>query len=260
MLLTGAEVEAEWEAALVSSGQLPVGAFGAEVLAEIKQLVRGIIEAAAEKGVPLIGGGCEDLRLSVGPFQIIGRLTRVHRDSRQIVMVFTDKLRENSSKSWSNVAGLHLLIAKAAGIHVENVAVLSRHDKWNLRVVENDGKPAPIAQLRVVRLAPEIDQAGAVARLSSLCQLACDAQAAPCGAFGESATKTLTDRSDGRKKFEQFVHGQNYHYSSEAVVYGASPEFDSVLGIGSLELAFRAKFDRQFSVAFKGKKKGYEVS
>ena len=260
LMLTGAEVEAEWEAALVSSGQLPVGAFGADALAEIKQLVHGIIEAAAEKNVPLIGGGCEDLRLSVGPFQIVGRLTRVHRDSRQIVMVFTDKLRENSSKSWSNVAGLHLLIAKAAGIHVENVAVLSRHDKWNLRVVENDGKPAPIAQLRVVRLAPEIDQAGAIARLSSLCQLACDAQAAPCGAFGESATKTLTDRSDGRKKFEQFVHGQNYHYSSEAVVYGTSPEFESVLGTDSLELAFRAKFDRQFSVAFKGKKKGYEVS
>ena len=43
-------------------------------------------------------------------------------------------------------------------------------------------------------------------------------------------------------------------------MYGTSPEFESVLGTDSLELAFRAKFDRQFSVAFKGKKKGYEVS
>jgi len=248
--------EAKWHEALQISGLLPVGVFGDAQLAEITQLTNGIVTEAADKQVPLQGGVTHDIRGTAGSFQVVGRIEGVHADSNQIVMLST----EDDFDKVKPVAALRLLVATAFGLPVDRLTVVSRHDKWKPGATSAKGAPAPIAQIRTLRLDSTITQAQGLDRFAVLGELVRLALASPCGGFGGAATETLANRAEGRKKFEQFVGNKSYKYSSESIVYGARPQFEDVFVTDAPELAFRARFDTQFTITFKGAKQGYLVS
>lgn len=253
---TDANAEAEWQDALQISGLLPVGAFGDAQLSELTQLAHGIVATAAEKHIPLLGGHTHDIRCTAGSFQVVGRIEGVHADTTQIVMLST----EDDFNKFKLIAALRLLVATAQGLPVDRLIVVSRHDKWKPGALTTKGAPAPVAQIRTLRLDTAITQTQAQDRLATLCDLVRTALTTPCGGFGGAATETLVDRAKGRKTFDGFVIGRSYDYSSELVVYGAGPQFDEVFVDNAPELAFRARFDTQFSVDFKGAKQGYLIS
>lgn len=251
---TGAE--AEWKNALQISGSLPVGAFGRDQLSELTQLGHGIVAAAAEKHIPLQGGSTHDIHCPAGSFQVVGRIEGVHAESTQIVMLST----ENDFDKLKPIAALRLLVATAHGLPVDRLVVVSRHDDWKPGALTTKGAPAPVAHIRTLRLDAAIDQTQAQTRLAALCDLVRTALVSPCASFGGAATDTLADRGKGHKTFNQFVHGRSYEYSLELVVYGANPQFDDVFVANAPELAFRARFDSQFTITFKGAKQGYLIS
>ncbi|MEK7295550.1 MAG: hypothetical protein AAB018_03350, partial [Actinomycetota bacterium] len=253
---TDTDAEAEWQHALQISGLLPVGVFGDAQLAELTQLAHGIVAEAAQKQVPLQGGSTHDIHCTAGSFQVVGRIEQVHAQTTQMVMLST----EDDFDKLKPIAALRLLVATAHGLPVDRLVVVNRHDKWKPGALTTTGAPAPVAQIRTLRLDAPIDQTQAQARLAALCDLVRTALVSPCASFGGAATKTLADRAEGRKTFGQFVHGRSYEYSSELVVYGANPQFDDVLAANAPELAFRARFDSQFTITHKGTKQGYLIS
>ncbi|MEO5975121.1 MAG: hypothetical protein ABIQ38_07980, partial [Ilumatobacteraceae bacterium] len=252
----GSDAEAEWQDALQISGLLPVGVFGDAQLAEITQLVHGIVTESAAKQVPLQNGATHDIRGTVGSFQIVGRIEGVHADSKQVVMLST----EDDFDKIKPVAALRLLVATAFDLSVDRLVVVSRHDKWKPGATNAKGTPAPIAQIRTLRLDPTITQSQAQDRLAVLGNLVRLALASPCASFGGAATEALVDRGEGRKKFEQFVNSKSYRYSSESIVYGSHPQFGDVFATNAPELAFRARFDTQLTITYRGAKQGYLVS
>ncbi|MFA5774379.1 MAG: exodeoxyribonuclease V subunit gamma [Ilumatobacteraceae bacterium] len=258
ILLDGSDPsdEAKWREALQVSGLLPVGVFGDAELDEITQLVHGIVAEGAAKQIPLRGGTAHDIRGTAGSYQVVGRIEGVHEDSGQIVMIST----EDDWDKIKPVAALRILVATAFGLPIDRLTVVTRHDKWEPGAVTTTGAPVPVAQFRTLRLDPTITQVQAVNRLAVLGDLVRLALASPCGSFDGAASKTLANRGDGRKRFDQFVGGRSYQYSSESVVYGTHPNFDDVFGANSPELAFRARFDEQLTISYKGAKQGYLVS
>ncbi len=253
---TDTKAEAEWQHALQISGLLPVGVFGDAQLTELTQLAHGIVAEAGEKQVPLQGGSTHDIHCMAGSFQVVGRIERVHAETTQMVMLST----EDDFDKLKPIAALRLLVATAHGVPVDRLVVVNRHNKWKPGALNTRGAPAPVAQIRTLRFDAPIDQTQAQARLAVLCDLVRTALVSPCASFGGAATDTLADRADGRKTFDQFVHGRSYEYSSELVVYGAGPQFDDVFVANAPELAFRARFDSQFTVTYDRSSKEYLIS
>jgi hypothetical protein len=216
-----------------------------------------MVSEAAAQGISLSGGGSHDIRISAGARLVVGRLDNVHLETNQIVMRSTESDFDRVKKT----AALHLLVAVAAGLNVESIVVVSRHNAWSPGSVTKKGEPAPVASIRTIRLSPAIDQEVAIARLSKLCDLVATALLTPCGSFDKAASEALTDRSKAKDSFNSFVHGRSYGWSLEQVVYGISPSFEDVFAAGAPELMFRAQFDQQLSIAYLGSpKKGYEVA
>jgi hypothetical protein len=191
-----------------------------------------------------------------GSFQVVGRIEGVHAESTQIVMLST----EDDFNKLKPIAALRLLVATAQGLSVDRLVVVNRHDKWKPGALTTKGTPAPVAQVRTLRLETSIDQTQAQTRLAALCDLVRTALVSPCASFGGAATDTLADRAKGGKTFGQFVHGRSYEYSSELIVYGANPQFDDVFVANAPELAFRARFDSQFTVTYNRSTKEYLIS
>lgn len=258
VLLTNSdpEAEAEWQRALQISGLLPVGAFGDDQLIELTQLGHGIVAEAAEQHVPLQGGSTHDIVCMAGSFHVVGRIEGVHGDTAQIVMLST----EDNFDKLKPIAALRLLVATAHGLSVDRLVVVNRHDKWKPGALNAKGAPAPVAHIRTLRLETSIDKTQAQTRLAALCDLVRTALVSPCASFGGAVTDTLADRAKGGKTFGQFVHGRSYEYSSELIVYGANPEFDDVFVANAPELAFRARFDHQFTVTYNRSAKEYLIS
>jgi hypothetical protein len=247
----------QWQEALHESGILPVGEFGALAANELVLLATGMVREAAAQGISLSGGGSHDIRISAGARLVVGRLDNVHLETNQIVMRSTESDFDRVKKT----AALHLLVAVAAGLNVESIVVVSRHNAWSPGSVTKKGEPAPVASIRTIRLSPAIDQEVAIARLSKLCDLVATALLTPCGSFDKAASEALIDRSKAKDSFNSFVHGRSYGWSLEQVVYGISPSFEDVFAAGAPELMFRAQFDQQLSIAYLGSpKKGYEVA
>jgi hypothetical protein len=97
-------------------------------------------------------------------------------------------------------------------------------------------------QIRTVSLDAGMDPTD---RLASLCRLAQDALAGPCGLFGLENTKP----ADRVKVFDSFVSAKDwsldkslYATKNEAVVYGLSPGFGQIFAPASRELAFLDRF------------------
>jgi len=247
----------QWQEALHESGILPVGEFGTLAANELVLLATGMVREAAAQGISLPGGGSHDIRISAGARLVVGRLDNVHLETNRIVMRSTESDFDRVKKT----AALHLLVAVAAGLNVESIVVVSRHNAWSPGSVTKKGEPAPVASIRTIRLSPAIDQEVAIARLSKLCDLVATALLTPCGSFDKAASEALTDRSKAKDSFNSFVHGRSYGWSLEQVVYGISPSFDDVFAPGAPELTFREQFDQQLSIAYLGSsKKGYEVA
>jgi exonuclease V gamma subunit len=247
----------QWQEALHESGILPVGEFGTLAANELVLLATGMVREAAAQEISLSGGGSHDIRISAGARLVVGRLDNVHLETNRIVMRSTESDFDRVKKT----AALHLLVAVAAGLNVESIVVVSRHNAWSPGSVTQKGEPAPVASIRTIRLSPAIDQEVAIARLSKLCDLVATALLTPCGSFDKAASEALTDRSKAKDSFNSFVHGRSYGWSLEQVVYGTSPSFDDVFAPGAPELTFREQFDQQLSIAYLGSsKKGYEVA
>ncbi len=241
-LVADPAAERTWIEAVRQSGRLPFGPHGDRQLEEIVQLARGIRDEAQRKDVPLAGTVSREMRVDLQAARVVGFLAGVHEASRQIVVVMTGKADSKAFGRPLHIAALRLVAARAAGLDVTRVSVVSRHGDWKPGAVTASRRAVNPCQIRTVCLDPGIDTAG---RLEELCRLARDAVAAPCGLFGLAGVP-----SDGREAaFDSFVNDRNwgtqellYAKRPEAMVYGLNPVFGRVFAPLSRELVFLEDF------------------
>jgi len=246
LLLKDPTAEADWVESLRQSGRLPFGTYGERQLAEICELTHGIIAEATVKKISLTGHATKDLLIATKTAKVIGHLegVSVSSEASELVFVTPGKAGREAYGRPLLVAAVRLLAARAAGLEVSRIAIVSRHDKWK---PGNDTHPA---QVRTVVLAESVNP---LQRLEDLCGLVRDTIARPCGVFGETAFAEKEKRPDVFQKFVDFKDFDTqtafYPGKSEALVYGLQPTFAKVFGDGSRELAFLNKFGELLKLA-----------
>ena len=234
--------EAAWIDGVRRSGRLPVGPHGDRQLEEIVQLASGIRDQAREQEVPLIGAETREIRIDLAATRVTGFLTGVHEASRRLVVVTTGKANATAYGRPLLAAAVKLVAARAAGLGIDTVAVVSRHNDWKPGALTTAGRPVKPCQIRTVSLDAGMDPTD---RLANFCRLAQDALAGPCGLFGLENTKP----ADRVTAFDSFVSAKDwsldkslYATKNEAVVYGLSPGFGQIFAPASRELAFLDRF------------------
>jgi exodeoxyribonuclease V gamma subunit len=235
-----------WRSAVRASGRLPFGPLGEWQLAEIEQLAAGIREKAARSDVPLLGAEARELRIAVGGTQVIGHLTGLHEATRKIVTVRAGKGGKDEYDRPLHMAALQLVVARAAGLAIDEVQVVARHDKWTPGARTPAGRPVDPCQIRRVVLAPDVDP---LARLADWCRLAREALSGRRGLFD------LVDVEPHKRAeaFESFISGRShdtgeplYPGTTEAIAYGLAPVFAEVFHEAAPELAFLDRYSRLF--------------
>ncbi len=132
---------------------------------------------------------------------------------------------------------IRLLIARAAGLHINTGYVLARHEKW-----PND--PKHIVREQSVLLNESITKTQAKQRLATLCEMARVALVSPCAEFGRTATANADKRLS---EFDFFVSGDDFGNSSEFVVFGDDPIFSEIFHIKSPVLNFWGSHQKVFA-------------
>ena len=251
-LVADAGAEQTWIDAVRHSGRLPFGPHGDRQLDEIVQLARGLCDEAQRKGVPLAGTESREMRIDLPVARVVGFMTGVHEASHQLVVITTGKADSRAPGRPLHVAALQLVAARAAGLDVSRVSVVSRHSDWKPGALTPAGRPVNACQIRTVCLGPEIDAAG---RLEDFCRLARDAVAAPCGLFGLAGVPA----DERETAFNECVGGRNYatqesSYAkrTEALVYGLNPVFRQVFAPMSRELVFLEAFTALLTLQSRG--------
>jgi exodeoxyribonuclease V gamma subunit len=251
-LVAGSGAEQAWIEAVRQSGRLPFGPHGDRQLDEIVGLARGLRDEAVRKGLPLAGTVSREVRVDLQAARVVGFLSGVHEASQQMVVVTTGKADSKSSARPLHVAALQLVAARAAGLDVTRVAVLSRHSTWHPGAVSTAGRPVNPCQIRTICLDPAVEPA---ARLEEFCRLAREAVAAPCGLFGLAGVSA----GDREEAFGRFVSDKvwgtqesRYAKRPEAMVYGLNPTFRQVFASRSRELAFLDAFNAILTLESRG--------
>lgn len=242
LLATQPAAAADWSRAVRQSGRLPLGPHGDAQLAVIEQLAHGIVARSGRDGVPLTTAASPGVRIELGGCRIVGRLEGLSEETRQLVILKAGKAERKSASRPLHVAAIRLLVARAAGLAVDRVSIVSRNGTWKPGATSKTGKPVDPCQIRRVVLANDIDP---LARLAELCDLIREALAAPRGLFGLDET----DVTERRKAFDAFVSARNwatqeplYPSTAEAAVYGLHPVFDAIFAAGSAELSFLDRY------------------
>lgn len=237
---------AAWRDAVRASGRLPFGPLGEWQLAEIEQLAAGILAKARRSDVPLVGAESRELRLAVGGEQVIGHLTGLHEAAGQIVTVRAGKGGKDEYDRPLHMAALQLVVARAAGLTIDEVQVVARHDNWTPGATTKANRPVDPCQIRTVVLGPDVDP---LARLADWCRLAREALSGRRGLFDLAGVEPQK-RPD---VFEAFIASRHpetgeslYPGTTEAIAYGLTPAFADVFHEGSPELAFLERYSRLF--------------
>lgn len=231
--------EAGWLDALETSGRLPIGPHGAAQLREIRELAHGLVAHAETRHLPLTGIVSRELRIDANGTRVAGHLLGVHEPARKLIVVTTGTVDRDSWARPLHVAAVQLVAARAAGLDVGEVAILSRNGSWSPGKTTSTGKPVNPCQLRTIVVADHVD---CRQRLAELTALAHEALAEPRGLFGLGETPP----EKRREKFEKTVRGgswgPDYARSAEAFVYGLQPVFDQVFPPGSPTVRFLDRF------------------
>jgi exodeoxyribonuclease V gamma subunit len=235
-----------WRSAVRASGRLPFGPLGEWQLAEIEQLAAGILAKAQRSDVPLVGAEARELRLAVGSEQVIGHLTGLHEAAGQIVTVRAGKGGKDEYDRPLHMAALQLVVARAAGLAIDEVQVVARHDNWTPGATTKANRPVDPCQIRRVVLGPDVDP---LARLADWCRLAREALSGRRGLFDLIGVEP----HKRAEVFESFIASRNhetgeslYPGTTEAIAYGLTPVFAEVFHEGSPELAFLDRYSRLF--------------
>lgn len=235
-----------WRSAVRASGRLPFGPLGEWQLTEIEQLAAGILAKAGRSDVPLVGAEARELRLAVGGEQVIGHLTGLHEPARQIVTVRGGKGGKDEYDRPLHMAALQLVVARAAGLEIDEVKVVARHDNWTPGATTKANRPVDPCQIRTVVLGPDVDP---LARLADWCRLAREALSGRRGLFDLVGVEP----HKRAEVFESFIASRNhdtgeslYPGTTEAIAYGLTPVFAEVFHEASPELAFLDRYSRLF--------------
>jgi exodeoxyribonuclease V gamma subunit len=222
-----AALERAWSAAVTANGDIPVGGYGGDVIQEITQFARSLLEVATASGVPLHDGRPEAIHLDLDGITLSGPIERWYAESGMVVLVRPDAMASDSRQFLiaRNIATLCLLAQVASGSGATKALVLNQHKDWSPG--HRDDTPAP-AQVRTIWLAGDIDRNRARAILQSLCTLYQQAAIRPYGAFGKTATELGQDREAAREAFASFTSGSDFATSLEVVVHGTQADFDDV--------------------------------
>ncbi|MFM8952307.1 MAG: exodeoxyribonuclease V subunit gamma [Planctomycetaceae bacterium] len=235
-----------WREAVRASGRLPFGPLGEWQLAEIEQLAAGILTKAQRSDVPLVGAESHEVRLAVGREQVIGHLTGLHEATRQIVTVRAGKGGKDEYDRPLHMAALRLVVARAAGLAIDEVQVVARHNDWTPGATTKAGRPVEPCQIRRVVLGPDVDP---LARLADWCRLAREALSGRRGLFGLDGV----DPQKRAEAFESFIADRHpetgeslYPGTTEAIAYGLTPVFAEVFREDTPERAFLDGYSRLF--------------
>jgi len=257
VLVADAAGEEAWLEALRRSGRLPIGPHGAAQLREIRELAHGFVAVAAAKGVPLTGFVSNEVRIDLGDTRLTGHIDDLQQQARQLVVLTTGAVERDSFGRPLHAAAVRLLAARAAGLDVAAVSILSRNKVWSPGAATATGRPVNPCQLRTVVLDERVDPAR---RLADLVPLLHEALAAPHGLFGLGEAAA----ADRRRKFDEFVKprsfGRGYALSCEAIVYGSAPAYEQVFPAGSAAVAFLDRYASLLTLAGKAGSTEYRLS
>jgi hypothetical protein len=144
------------------------------------------------------------------------------------------------------MAALQLVVARAAGLAIDEVQVVARHNDWAPGATTKAGRPVEPCQIRRVVLAPDVDP---LARLADWCRLAREALSGRRGLFGLDGV----DPQKRAETFESFIASRHpetgeslYPGTTEAIAYGLAPVFAEVFREDAPERAFLDRYARLF--------------
>ena len=257
--------EAAWVQSVRQSGRLPVGPHGDRQLEEIVQLAQGLSAALATHALDLASLVTMPLSaIDLGGCQLVGHVSGVLPSSRQLVIVTARESDKDSYGRPLHMAALQLLAAQAAGVDVTHATIISRRDTWKPGALKPATKknPGPTLmdawQVRVIRLANELAHPRSAAdRLRETVGLAHEAMVSPRPAFG----KVVTCSPDSRTRdFKEYVGGDFYPRTSEAIMFGVSPTFEDVFERHPARIAFLDRFRRLLQPGYVSVAEGYRLT
>ncbi len=220
-----------WQDEVRRSGVVPPSPFGDEAFQEIHDLVDAMQSALSAHDIDIssLAPVAVDFEVSPG-VKLVGNIPMC---TQGIEMTTTEICYRAGAKEYEYVPALRrlairLLIARAAGVQVSKGYVLARHEKW-----PND--PKHIVRERTVILDKSITQDQAKARLVLICEMARTALVSPCASFGKTVD---VEKGDMLYEFDSYVSGDDFHESSEFIVFGDNPEFDEIFHPKSPVLKF----------------------
>jgi hypothetical protein len=235
LMLTSVDKSADspdtWQAEVRRSGVVPPAPFGDEAFQEVQDLVEAMQSALAQYNIDLAALAAVAVDLEVSPgVKLVGDIPMCTQGVEMITSVICYRA---SYKSYEYEPALRrlairLLIARAAGLQINKGFVLARHEKW-----PND--PKHLVRERTVVLNESVTQAVAKERLAKLCEMARTALAAPCATFGKTADATTAEMLN---EFDAFVSSDDFHKSSEFIVFGDDPIFSEIFHAKSPVLKF----------------------
>jgi len=259
---------ADWKEAKRISGRLPFGQLGELQLAEIEQLVEGMINVAGKQDppIPLVGGQAQKIRIELENAIVEGEILLSGHSAHPLVMVRVSKGGSDAYGHPLHRAAIHLVAALAdqelaKSITVATAQVVARHDDWKPGALTKAKTPKPVepCQIRPVVLAEGFDVRG---RLAAWCALALEALAGHRGLFGLRGV----EKDDREETFDDFVTAKDfatgevrYARSREAVAYGMSPVYAEVFAEGTAEGRFLDRYNEFFEITYVNKGKVYRL-
>jgi exodeoxyribonuclease V gamma subunit len=248
---------ADWKEAKRISGRLPFGELGELQLAEIEELVDGMIRAAGNEDppIPLVGGQSHKVRIELPNAIVEGEILLSGAAAHPLVMVRASTGNRDAYGHPLHRAAVQLVAAQSDAALAERfnaplASVVARHDDWTPGALTKARNPQPVkpCQIRTVGVAEGIDPRE---RLACWCDLALEAIAGRRGLFG------LRDVGETKReeKFDEFVTAKNYATgeslyprSNEGIAYGMTPVYSEVFAAGSAQRWFLDRYQETLTL------------
>lgn len=259
VLATKPAEAADWAAALLTSGRLPLGPHGRRHLTEIEGLAAGIVARAQALRLPLAELGHPPVRIELPNARIVGRLEGVAPGV--LATIKAGRVARDHPSRPLHVAAVRLLVARAMpDLRIDKAILISRNPDWSPGKRTPTGREVSPCQDRTVLVDATLD---VHRRLQDLCDLLLESLASPHGMFG------LHDTADGDRAeaFAAFVKARNwttrewlYPTRPEAMVYGLGPRYAEVFAAGSPALSFLDRYRSRLSLQSKKGRTDYTLA
>jgi exodeoxyribonuclease V gamma subunit len=206
----------QWEESILLRGVLPVGAYAAEVLADITALVTEAVDFAHDWNITSLLPTQIPIRADLSvDVALAGTIPVVVTQNNHIARIsFTKNF--NIEKVH---AALDLLCLAASG-HIYEGAVVIMHDAPKNRMM-----PRFVAWAEP--LTPDI----ALRKLASIAELVHSATQVPAVRFGKTAdamSDTIPNENKARDQFLSYLYSDQYPSSVESLLFGSTPQFTDV--------------------------------